>query len=261
MESIARLLEIMRTLRDPEQGCPWDKEQDFSSIAPCTIEEAYEVADAIERNDVADLCAELGDLLLQVVYHAQMANEKGYFSFEDIVTGINTKLLQRHPHVFGNQQIDSAKAQSRAWEGLKAQERKSKSGGKSTSVIDNVDLNMPSLSRAQKLQSRAATVGFDWNNIQSVFAKMEEEIVELRKELLVHPHNPKIREELGDLLFTCVNLARHMDIDAEAALRSANYKFESRFRYIEDTLAQQNKSLEETSLEEMDKLWEAAKTR
>lgn len=261
MESITRLLEIMKTLRDPIHGSPWDKEQDFSSIAPYTIAEAYEVADAVERNDMGDLCSELGDLLFQVVYHAQLADEKRYFSFEDIVTGVSDKLQQRYPHVFGDQKIKNAKAQSRVWEGLKAQERKKKSKEKFISIIEGVNLNMPSLSRAQKLQSRAATVGFDWNDIQSVFAKIQEEIEEFRGELSVHPDNSKVREELGDLLFTCVNLARHVDIDAEAALRSANHKFETRFRYIEDTLAGQNKGLEGTSLEEMEKLWEAAKTR
>jgi len=259
MESINRLLEIMKTLRDPEHGCPWDKEQGFSSIAPYTIEEAYEVADAIERNDMGDLCAELGDLLFQVVYHAQIAEEKGSFNFEDIVDGIIIKLLQRHPHVFGDKQIDNAKAQPRAWERFKVQEREIKLNGKYISVIDGVILNMPSLSRAQKIQSRAATVGFDWKDTQSVLEKVNEEITELRRELSDRPDKTRVMEELGDLLFTCVNLARHMDIDAEAALRSANYKFETRFRYIEDMLSEQNKRFEDVSLEELDKLWEAAK--
>ncbi len=261
MKSINRLLEIMRALRDPEHGCPWDKEQEFSSIAPYTIEEAYEVADAIERDNMGDLCAELGDLLFQVVYHAQIAEEKGCFSFEDIVTGIIVKLLQRHPHVFGDKQIDNAKAQSRAWERFKAQERESKSNGKFISVIDGVNLNIPSLSRAQKIQTRAATVGFDWKDAQPVLDKVNEEISEFRRELSDHPDKTKVMEELGDLLFTCVNLARHMDIDAESALRSAIYKFETRFHYIENMLTEQNKRFEDISQEEMDELWEAAKTR
>jgi nucleoside triphosphate diphosphatase len=258
MDTVETLMKIMAVLRDPDKGCPWDLEQDFSSIAPYTIEEAYEVADAIERSDMDSLCSELGDLFFQVIYHAQLAEERGYFRFEDVVRGVNTKLLRRHPHVFGDQQVKDAKTQSRIWEKQKAVERQPEKDGK-TGVIDGVSLNMPALRRAQKLQSRAATVGFDWNDPRLVLDKIVEEIAELKNEISGNMDKNSTREELGDLLFACVNLARHMDIDAEAALRSTNHKFETRFRYIETALAAQNRTLGEATLEEMDRLWEAAK--
>ncbi len=261
MTQLHKLLDIMQALRDPKLGCPWDKQQDFASIAPYTVEEAYEVADAIERNDMQDLCSELGDLLFQVVYHTQMANEQGLFNFEQVVQGINEKLLDRHPHVFADQAIDDAKAQSRAWEGFKAKERKEKAEavGETHSVLEGIALNMPALSRAQKLQTRAANVGFDWDEIAPVFAKINEEIVEIQQAIGSEEKQEKFSEELGDLLFACVNLARHLEIDAESALRVANRKFETRFEYIERRLAEQNKSPERVSLQEMDSLWEEAK--
>jgi len=261
MNSIDKLLEIMTTLRDPVKGCPWDREQDFSSIAPYTIEEAYEVADAIDRNDMNSLRGELGDLLFQVVYHAQLASEKGDFQFKDVVESINAKLLKRHPHVFGNEKIESAKTQSQAWEKHKLQERKAAAQDSFASLLAGISTNLPALSRAQKIQSRAAHAGFDWNNIRDVMAKIEEEILELKNELVEQSNQDRLQDELGDLLFSCVNLARHLEIDAESALRGANRKFEKRFRFIEEKLQAQQRTLEEATLEEMDKLWEESKTR
>ncbi len=261
MTKIQKLLDIMQTLRDPQQGCPWDQQQNFKTIAPYTIEEAYEVADAIERDDMQDLCSELGDLLFQVVYHTQMASEGGYFGFEQVVQGINEKLLDRHPHVFADQEIADAKAQSRAWEDFKHRERGEKAAalGEIHSALEGIALNMPALSRAHKLQKRAAGVGFDWDQISPVFAKINEEIREIQQAIGSEEGQGRLSEELGDLLFAVVNLARHMEIDAESALRNANKKFERRFRYIERRLAEQNKSPEKVSLQEMDSLWEEAK--
>ena len=257
---MTRLVEIMRTLRDPEKGCPWDREQDFSSIAPYTIEESYEVADAIERDDMKGLCSELGDLLFQVVYHAQLAAEKGHFTFIDVVNTINSKLLERHPHVFGDAKIESASEQSLAWEKLKARERAGNSKENTvTSILEQISLNLPALSRAQKLQSRAAVAGFDWTDIRDVKAKIEEELKELEAELSGIQNKTKIQEEMGDILFACVNLSRHLSIDAESTLRSANRKFENRFRYIEEQLKKQDKTVEQATLDEMETLWQEAK--
>lgn len=258
MEAINRLLVLMRTLRDPENGCPWDKEQDFSSIVPYTIEEAYEVADAIEQDDIKGLCNELGDLLFQVVYHAQMAAEKGYFTFSDVVNNINKKLVERHPHVFANAVVESVDEQSRIWEELKAEER-SNNNSVGSSLLDQISLNLPALTRAQKLQLRAALAGFDWTDIGDVKAKIEEELREFEAELIGEANKARIQEELGDLLFACVNLSRHMKIDAESALRAANNKFENRFRYIEKKLKQQNKTPEQATLDEMEYYWHEAK--
>lgn len=257
MEAINRLLTIMRTLRDPEKGCPWDKEQDFKSIAPYTIEEAYEVADTIDRGDMKELCSELGDLLFQVVYHAQMANEQGYFTFADVVNGINDKLINRHPHVFADSVIGSAEEQSLLWEKSKAGERQDKNI--ESGMLAHISLNMPALSRAQKLQLRAAVAGFDWNNIRDVKIKIEEELKELETEIAGKSSKARIQEELGDLLFACVNFSRHLKIDAESALRAANKKFEKRFGYIENHLKEQGKSLEQVALEDMERLWQEAK--
>ena len=257
MESIVKLLEIMSLLRDPDTGCPWDREQDFKTIAPFTLEEAYEVVDAIERNDREHLRAELGDLLFQVVYHAQMAREEGWFEFNDVVETINRKLLERHPHVFGNEKIANAREQSHAWEINKIREQRVNDSA--AGVLANISLNLPALARARKLQLRAATVGFDWADVQAVQAKLAEELQELSAEIASQGDVSRIEEELGDLLFACVNLARHLDIDAESALRKANIKFENRFGYIEQKLARQDKSPEQASLEEMDTLWQEAK--
>lgn len=257
MESLMKLLEIMSLLRNPETGCPWDREQDFSTIAPYTLEEAYEVVDAIDRNDREHLCSELGDLLFQVVFHAQMAREKGWFDFSDVVETINRKLVERHPHVFGDEKITNAREQSQKWETGKLQKRRQENV--SSAVLANISLNLPALVRARKLQLRAATVGFDWCDIQGVETKLAEEIQELLAAISGEGNRANIEEETGDLLFSCVNLARHLGIDAESALRKTNIKFEKRFFYIEQELARQNKSPEQASLEEMEKLWQEAK--
>ena len=251
-----RLLEIMRALRDPECGCPWDIEQDFSTIAPYTIEEAYEVADAIEQKNWGELKSELGDLLLQTVYHTQMATEEGFFSFDDVVNAISDKMVARHPHVFGSESRNkTADQQVNDWERIKAAERASKA---QKGVLDDVALSLPALTRALKLQKRAARVGFDWPEISSVIDKIAEETIEL-VEAQTQKDADHMKEEFGDLLFVLVNLGRHMQIDAEEALRGANAKFTRRFRYIEEALRKKNKQPDEASLEEMDDLWNAAK--
>ncbi len=254
---IERLLEIMRRLRDPETGCPWDIEQDFSSIAPYTIEEAYEVADAIENGDMDDLCGELGDLLLQVVYHSQMAHEAGDFEFNDVVDAISGKMLHRHPHVFGDENRDkSAEQQIIDWEKIKAKERKDKVC--TSSALDGVAAGLPALTRALKLQNRAARVGFDWPETGMVVDKIKEEadeLVEARETM----GQDEITEEFGDLMFVMANLARHLDIDPEAALRSANAKFTRRFKGVEAKLSELGKTPDESNLQEMDALWDAVK--
>lgn len=260
MESLNRLLDIMATLRDPEAGCPWDREQDFSTIAPYTIEEAYEVADAIQRGDRAGLCSELGDLLFQVVYHARMAEEEGSFDFLDVVERLNEKLVQRHPHVFNQGEETAFTGEKYAWERHKLKERETRAGEyKPSRVLEGISLNLPALHRAQKLQTRAASVGFDWDSIDPVLEKLEEELHEVKELLAAGNDRQRRQEELGDLLFACVNLARHLEIDAEAALRSANHKFERRFHFIETQLRKEGESPESSSLEYMDALWESAK--
>lgn len=251
-----RLLEIMRALRDPKTGCPWDIEQDFASIAPYTIEEAYEVADAIDRQAWRELRGELGDLLLQSVYHTQMAQEAGLFNFEDVVNDISDKMVHRHPHVFGDESRDkSAEQQTLDWEKIKASERAAKA---SSGVLDDVAIGLPALMRAVKLQKRAARVGFDWPVIDDVMDKIQEEIAELveaRDELT----QEDIAEEYGDLLFVMANLGRHLNVDPEEALRAANSKFTRRFRYIEAELNTKGKRPDQSNLEEMDALWDQAK--
>ena len=255
---IGRLLEIMRRLRDPKDGCPWDLEQDFASIAPYTIEEAYEVAGAIDEKDMAGLKDELGDLLLQVVYHAHMADELDHFSFADVVDGIAEKMVRRHPHVFTEASVGDAKAQTKAWEAQKALERHEKGRGETgTSALDGVAGAFPALLRAEKLQKRAARVGFDWPKREGVFAKISEETAELKAELA--KERPEPQEEIGDLLFACVNLARHLGVDAETALRAANAKFERRFRRMETLLIAAGETFEGASLERLEALWEQAK--
>jgi nucleoside triphosphate diphosphatase len=256
-----RLLQVMARLRDPDRGCPWDLEQDFASIAPYTIEEAYEVADAIARGDLAHLRDELGDLLLQVVYHAQMAKEAGLFDFDQVAAAIADKMIRRHPHVFGTAEVDGARAQSRAWEAVKAAERAGKAGAAAGShgVLDDVPLALPALVRAAKLQRRAARVGFDWPEPAQVLDKLDEEIAELRTELQAQADQDRLSDEIGDLLFAVVNLARHLEVDGEAALRQANAKFERRFRAIEEALGARGRRLEDASLDEMEALWRQAK--
>jgi nucleoside triphosphate diphosphatase len=256
-----RLLEVMARLRDPDGGCPWDLEQDFSTIAPYTIEEAYEVADAIARGDLRHLKDELGDLLLQVVYHAQMAKEAGLFDFDQVAAAIADKMIRRHPHVFGMAEVDGARAQSRAWEAVKATERASKAEAAEGShgVLDDVPLALPALVRAAKLQRRAARVGFDWPEAAQVLDKIDEEIAELRTELQGQANQDRLSDEVGDLLFAVVNLARHLEVDGETALRQANAKFERRFRAIEEALRARGRRLEDASLDELEALWQQAK--
>jgi tetrapyrrole methylase family protein/MazG family protein/ATP diphosphatase len=255
MSSITRLLQIMARLRDPQHGCPWDLEQTFSTIAPYTIEESYEVADAIERDDLGALRGELGDLLFQVVFHAQMASERGAFAFDDVVAAICDKLERRHPHVFGDARIDSAAAQTVAWEEQKRLERE-RAGA---SVLDDVPLALPALTRANKLGKRAALVGFEWPDVAGALDKLDEELGELRKEVAERAGRTEITNELGDVLFCVVNVCRYLQVDPETALRGANAKFERRFGYVERRLREQGRSTGEATLEEMDRLWEEGK--
>ena len=253
---IERLLEIMRRLRDPQTGCPWDIEQDFASIAPYTIEEAYEVADAIERQDWSELEGELGDLLLQSVYHTAMAEEAGHFSFQSVVRNISDKMVARHPHVFGDANRDkSAEQQTADWEAIKAQERAGREQG---GTLDGVAIGLPALLRALKLQKRAARVGFDWPSTDEVLAKITEEASELveARDTLSHED---VKEEFGDLLFVMANLGRHLGLDPEEALRRANAKFTRRFEGIEAKLAARGKTPHDSDLTEMDALWDAVK--
>lgn len=251
-----RLLEIMRRLRDPDTGCPWDIEQNFDTIASYTIEEAYEVADAIARSDWADLEGELGDLLLQTVYHAQMAAEAGHFGFDSVVRSISDKMVTRHPHVFGDESRDKSAAQQTAdWEKIKATERGAKA---QVRTLDGVAIGLPALTRAVKLQNRAARVGFDWPDTSHVIDKIKEEaaeLVEARDQLT----QDAIAEEFGDLMFVVANLARHLKLDPEKTLRSANAKFQRRFEAVEDALARAGKTPAQSDLAEMDALWDAVK--
>ncbi len=255
---LERLREIMRRLRDKKSGCPWDIVQSFTSIAPYTIEEAYEVADAIQRGSMEELAGELGDLLLQVVYHSQMAEEEGAFDFDDVARGISDKMVHRHPHVFGDQNRDKTpELQTRDWEEIKATERRAR-GEVRESALDGVATALPGLTRAVKLQNRAARVGFDWPHRDDVLDKLVEEANELSAEVETGSSDA-IEDEFGDLLFVVANLARHLDIDPEAALRRTNSKFERRFRIIEDRLSAQGKTPPEASLEEMDAIWNEVK--
>ncbi|WP_299282003.1 nucleoside triphosphate pyrophosphohydrolase [uncultured Tateyamaria sp.] len=255
---IERLLEIMRRLRDPGTGCPWDIEQTFQTIAPYTIEEAYEVADAIERQDWAELEGELGDLLLQSVYHAAIGAEAGHFTFQSIVTNISNKMVARHPHVFGDESRDkSAVQQTRDWEAIKASER---AGKAQAGTLDGVATNLPALLRALKLQKRAARVGFDWPDTSHVLDKLQEEAAELVEARDTLDHDQMV-DEMGDLLFVVANLARHLDIDPEEALRRTNAKFTRRFGAIEAELATRGKRPTDSTLDEMDALWNDAKAR
>ena len=253
--SITRLLQIMARLRDPQRGCPWDLEQTFATIAPYTIEEAYEVADAIERQDFPALRGELGDLLFQVVFHAQMASEQGSFAFDDVVDSICDKMERRHPHVCGDARIDSAEAQTVAWEEQKRQER-ARAGA---SVLADVPLALPALTRANKLGKRAAQVGFDWADVTGALDKLNEELGELRAGLNEQATQARIVDELGDVLFCVVNVCRYLQVDPETALRGANAKFERRFGYVERRLREQGRSAGQATLEEMDRLWDEGK--
>ena len=253
--NLQRLLEIMARLRDPDGGCPWDLEQSFATIVPYTIEEAYEVAEAIERGDRQALREELGDLLLQVVFHARMAEEEGAFAFADVAGTIADKMLRRHPHVFGDSAVPDAAAQTVAWEEQKARERAAK-GAKS--ALEGVGVALPALTRAEKIQSRAARVGFDWGAPRPILDKIEEEIAELRAEL-DEADRARLEDELGDLLFAVVNLSRHLKVDPEASLRKAIYKFERRFRRVEALLEAAGITAEAAGLDEMERRWQQAK--
>ena len=255
---IDALLEIMARLRDPDGGCPWDLEQSYATIAPYTIEEAYEVADAIEQGDMEGLKDELGDLLLQVVFHAQMAKEDGKFDFADVVRAICEKMIRRHPHVFGNEEQRNAGAVKGRWEEIKAEEKAAK-GTVSASILDDVPRALPALSRAVKLQNRAARVGFDWPDTSQVIDKLNEEMLELSAEVAKGGDADRLEDEMGDLLFVYANLARHLKVDPEAALRRANAKFRRRFGRIEEKLAAEGRKPEQSTLEEMDALWNEAK--
>ena len=266
---ISRLLEIMAALRTPGTGCPWDVEQTFSTIVPYTIEEAYEVADAVQRGDLDNLREELGDLLLQVVFHARMAEEAGEFAFGDVVEAITTKMIRRHPHVFGDEAARGAGMAKGMWEKIKAEEKAEKRAARlargldpedhGKGFLDGVPLALPALTRALKLQEKAARVGFDWSEAAPILDKIEEEIGELR-EALAGGDTASVKDEFGDMLFALVNLGRHLKLDSEAALAGTNEKFRSRFHHIERALTEQGRSLEEASLEEMEALWQQAKT-
>lgn len=257
-KDMEQILEIMAALRTPGTGCPWDLEQDFASIAPYTIEEAYEVADAISNGDMEDLKDELGDLLLQVVFHARMAEEAGDFDFGDVCRAISEKMVRRHPHVFADGRSSDAVAVKATWEAIKAEERAAKGKAADASLLDDVPVALPALSRAVKLQKRAARVGFDWDDPKLVIAKMREELDELEAEVDAGEAEA-VRQELGDLLFAVANLARHLEVDPEGALRSTNDKFRRRFSHIEHRAREAGTPLGETSLEVMEAWWREAK--
>jgi nucleoside triphosphate diphosphatase len=266
-KDISRLIEIMAALRTPVSGCPWDLEQDFASIKPYTIEEAYEVADAIERNDMDDLCEELGDLLLQVVFHARMAEEAGEFSFGDVVEAITKKMIRRHPHVFDRSGADTPGAVKAQWDAIKAEEKRERAERRAargitedfkTGFLGGVDRHLPALTEALKLQERAAKVGFDWSTPEPILDKIEEEVAELR-EALAAGQPDRVADELGDLIFALVNIGRHVKADPEMALRGTNTKFRRRFSHIETELEAAGETLEAATLTRMQELWQSAK--
>lgn len=262
MKGMDRLLQIMAQLRDPDNGCPWDIRQDYASLVPYTLEEAYEVAGAIGRGDVAGLCEELGDLLFQVVFYAQIATEQNRFCFDDVVESISAKLVRRHPHVFADASVADAEEQTHVWERLKAEERKEKSPQAETahSALEGVCEALPALVRAQKLQRRAARVGFDWDHISPVLDKIEEELQECREVMDDPARRGQLEEEVGDLLFSCVNFSRHLQVDAESALRHASEKFTARFQKLEVGVERQGRKMQQLSLQEMERLWEQVKS-
>jgi ATP diphosphatase len=265
VSNVDQLLEIMRKLRDPEDGCPWDIEQTFETIAPYTIEESYEVAEAIADNDMPSLKDELGDLLFQVVFHAQMASEAGHFDFADVVENLCEKMIRRHPHVFAGATVEDADAQTAAWEAHKEKERaqKARDEGREPSVLDGVALSYPALMRSVKLAARAARVGFDWPDAEPVVDKINEEMHELSAELVAHKdgavNQAAIESEMGDILFAYANLARFLKVDPEQALRGTNQRFESRFRRMEHILDTQGKAPQDQSLDYLEALWQQAK--
>ena len=262
MQSIQQLIEIMQALRDPDSGCPWDLQQNFQSLIPYTIEEAYEVADAIEKNKLDDIKTELGDLLFQIIFYSQLAQEQQAFNFNDVAESICEKLVRRHPHVFADAKVEGAEQQTKEWEKLKQQEREAKAETPSSqlSCLDDVSRTLPSLMRAEKLQKRAAREGFDWPDIKGVIAKIYEEMDEVK-----HEHDAEVQEtekledEIGDLFFSCINLSRFVGVDAEQSLRKANLKFERRFRTLEERAMQKSQKLSELNIDELEALWQAVK--
>jgi MazG family protein len=262
--ALERLIDIMAKLRHPETGCPWDREQDFKTISRYTIEEAYEVAEAAHQNDMSALQDELGDLLLQVVFHARMAEEIGAFDFAAVADTITDKMIRRHPHLFGDQSITDADSQTVAWERIKSEERAAKAAteDRRASVLDGIATSLPAPLRAVKLQKRLATVGFDWDTSEPVIAKIIEELDEVRTEMAAPSPDPaRLEDEIGDLLFACVNLARHLKIDPEAALAGTNRKVERRFRGIEALLARDGKTPDQVDLAELEMLWQQVKQK
>jgi ATP diphosphatase len=257
MDNLQKLLDIMEKLRDPNDGCAWDVEQTFETIAPYTIEEAYEVAEAIDNKDMDALKDELGDLMFQAVFHARMAEEEGHFNFADVIDAISDKMIRRHPHVFGDENYRDSEDQTIAWEEQKARERAAK---KQKSILDGVTVGLPALTRAVKLQKRAARVGFDWPNTSGVIDKLNEEMAELSEELIAKKQDhEKIEEEFGDMMFVYANLARHLKIDPEQALKKANNKFTRRFNKIEQEIENKQSSFDQYSLDELEELWVKAK--
>lgn len=260
--SIEKLKWIMSQLRNPDGGCPWDIKQTFSTIVPYTLEEAYEVAEAIEKKDFDELEKELGDLLFQVIFYSQLADEEKLFDFDDVVSAICEKLIRRHPHVFADNQFNSDEEIKANWENEKAKERQNKSANTQLSVLADIPAALPALSQANKIQKRCAHVGFDWDNMGDVFAKVKEEVEEIQQELEREKlEKEKLSEEIGDLLFATVNLARHAKLDPEQVLRQANQKFRNRFEFVETSLISTGRSVNEASLEEMETLWQEAKRK
>ena len=262
MQSMQQLLDIMRALRDPDSGCPWDRQQNFQSLIPYTIEEAYEVADAIERNNYGDIKSELGDLLFQIVFYSQLATEQQAFDFNEVAQSISEKLLRRHPHVFADANIANAEEQTKEWEKLKQQEREAKAADSSSllSHLDDVSRTLPSLMRAEKLQKRAAREGFDWPDAKGVMTNIYEELDEVQQELDadVQDHD-KIEDEIGDLFFSCINLSRYVGVDAEQSLRKANLKFERRFRELEKMATVKDLQINDMTVDELEGLWQKVK--
>ncbi|MCO7223889.1 nucleoside triphosphate pyrophosphohydrolase [Pleionea sp. CnH1-48] len=263
--SMQSLLDVMTQLRDPESGCPWDLKQSYSTIVPYTIEETYEVADAIEREDFVDLKGELGDLLFQVVFYCQLAKEDQHFEFDDVVEGVCHKLITRHPHVFSDVTYESEEAFHKAWESQKHKEREQKNEASQASMMDDIPKSLPALKASQKMQKRAARAGFDWPDVSGVWEKIDEEIAEIHQEIpqdaSQSPDKDRLEDEVGDLLFACVNLSRHLGIDAESALARANKKFSQRFRVMEALVDNEDEQLDAMSLQRMDEFWELAKAQ
>ena len=258
---INRILDIMKQLRTPETGCPWDLKQNFKSIAAYTIEEAYEVVDAIERDDMDDLKDELGDLLLQIVFHSQMAEEAGLFNFDDIANAVSDKMQRRHPHVFADETVKSAEEVKNSWEVIKVKEKEAKLGVMPQSLLDDIPITLPGMTRSVKLQKRAAQVGFDWPEISQVFDKLDEELGELREEIEQNGATDRLIDEMGDVMFVIANLARHLKVDPEKAARAGNQKFTSRFNDMEKQAQTLNKDISKLTLAELEAMWQLAKTK